>query len=148
MLNLSQSKGLSQLKLEAITNSALLIHLIRSFNRKLRWHCVLMKKKTFPSLKTGWRDSSSPWLKSLSKRLMMFLLRRKRKNKGAKMKLPWKRKSKGRSWSRSSKLTQNLSRDKKSVVSLSMSTSANLKKKKKSINGEKKIAKNANSKRR
>lgn len=78
----------------------------------------------------------------------MSSLRRKQRNKGAKMKLLLKRKSKDRLPNKSSRPIRSWSKGKKSVVSLSMWTLENSKKSKKSNNGAKKTERSANGRKR
>jgi hypothetical protein len=79
---------------------------------------------------------------------MMSSLRRKQRNKGAKMKLLLKRRSKDRLPNKSNRPIWSWSKGKRSVASLSMSTLENSKKSKKSNNGAKKTERSANAKKR
>ena len=78
----------------------------------------------------------------------MSLLRRKQRNKGAKMKLLLKKRSKDRLPNKSNRPIRSWSKGKKSVASLSMWTLGNSKKSKKSNNGAKKTARSANERKR
>ena len=78
----------------------------------------------------------------------MSSLRRKQRNKGAKMKLLLKKRSKDRLPNKSNRPIRSWSKGKKSVASLSMWTLGNSKKSKKSNNGAKKTERSANAKKR